>query len=152
VAQEDHTSGAPAVFSILNGTWDGSGTLLGRPAEFQMAWELVGNGFVRLSFRNSWVTAGEEATPVLSAQAIYYFQGLSAVGVWIDDRPQRLSLEVAATDSSVIVNWTAEGEEGRTEYVIKSADDVLVRDFVYSNGTERLFGEAAYQRRPQSGQ
>jgi hypothetical protein len=146
-AQEDLPPGVPAVFSTLQGTWDGSGTLLGRPAHFQMHWEVVGKGFVRLGFSNSWVTEGADDTPVLSSQATYYVEGPSGLGVWIDNRPQRLTLDVAVTDSSVITKWTAEAEVGRTEYVVQSDGEVLVRDFVSTDDVERLFAEAVYRRR-----
>ena len=146
-AQEDLPRGIPRVFSTLQGTWDGSGTLLGRPAHFQMHWEVVGKGFVRLGFSNSWVTEGADDTPVLSAQASYYVQDSSGLGVWLDDRPQRLILDVAVTDASVTTSWTAEEEAGRTEYLVRSNDEVLVRDFVRNDEFERLFAEAVYHRR-----
>jgi hypothetical protein len=145
-AQEDLPPGAPPVFSTLQGSWEGSGTLLGRPARFRMQWEVLPNGFVRLGFANSWINEGAEGTPVLSAQATYLLQASSGIGVWIDDRPQRLVLEVAVTDSSVTTNWTAEEEEGRTEYLVRSNDEVRVRDYVSTDGSERLFAEAVYRR------
>ena len=50
------------------------------------------------------------------------------------------------SDTSVVTRWTAESEQGRTEYVVRSADEVMVRDFVLVDGTERPFGEARYRR------
>ncbi len=146
-AQETSTSRVPLAFSTLQGAWEGSGVLLDRPAEFQMNWEVMGSGFVRLAYSNAWVDEGGDSTPVLSSQAVYYLRGSSAIGVWLDDRPQRLTLEASVTDSSVVTHWTAAAEEGRTEYLIRSPELVVVRDFVDVNGAERLFAEATYRRR-----
>ncbi len=146
-AQRTPTLSVPSAFSTLQGAWEGSGVLLNRPAEFQMLWEVMGSGFIRLAFSNSWVDDGGQSTPVLSSQAVYYLRGSSAIGVWLDDRPQRLTLEASVTDSSVVTHWTAAAEEGRTEYLIRSLEEVVVRDFVYVNGSERLFAEASFRRR-----
>ena len=118
-----------------------------RPANFRMRWEVLGEGFVRLTFSNAWVGDGGRLSPVLTANAVYFVRDSSAIGVWIDDRPQRLTIEAVLTDSSVVANWTAPSERGRTEYLLHSADSVAVKDFVYTNGTEQLFGEASYRRR-----
>lgn len=146
-AQETPPSSVPSAFSKLEGAWEGSGVLLDRPAEFQMKWEVMGSGFVRLTFSNAWVKEGGSLTPVLSSQAVYYLDGSSAIGVWLDDRPQRLTLQASVTDSSVVTHWTAATEEGRTEYLIRSPEVVVVRDFVGVNGAERLFAEATFRRR-----
>ncbi len=146
-AQENRSSAVPSVFSALEGAWDGSGVLLGRPAAFQMRWETMGAGFFHLTFSNSWVNDDGNPTPVLSSHAVYYWRDSSAVGVWLDDRPQRVNLEATVTDSSVVTHWTAQAEAGRTEYLVRSSDTVVVRDFVYVNGSERPFAEATYRRR-----
>ncbi len=145
-AQTDAEDALPAIFSGLSGDWDGSGVLLGRPARFRMQWAPVDGGFVRLSFGNAWVGEDGSETPVLSAEAVYYSRGTSVVGVWVDDRPQRLTLEAEVTESMVVTRWTALEEEGRTEYELISGDSVVVRDFVYVDGAERLFGEGRYGR------
>lgn len=146
-AQESAEPRGETVFSALQGDWEGSGTLLQRPASFSMRWDVLGDGFVRLTFTNAWVGDGGRPSPVLTANAVYYVRDSSAIGVWIDDRLQRLTIEAVLTDSSVVARWTAASERGRTEYLLRSADSVVVKDFVYSNGEERLFGEAVYHRR-----
>ena len=138
--------GLPPVFQRLEGSWIGTGVLLGRPAEFTMRWEVRDGGFVRLVFTNAWVDESGARTPVLSSEATYLSESTSAIGVWLDDRPQRLTLRAELTDSTVVTHWTADAEEGRTEYVVRSADAVSVRDFVYSDGAERLFAEGTYRR------
>ena len=145
-AQEGSTGPIPAVFMKLEGQWKGEGNLLGRPAEFVMRWETEPQGFVRLTFSNAWVGKDGSQTPVLSSEATYLPRGSSALGVWLDDRPQRLTLRAALTDSTVITNWTADAEEGRTEYVVRSPEEVVVRDIVYVDGSDRLFAEATYRR------
>jgi hypothetical protein len=146
VAQDYQDVGPPPIITDLLGEWEGSGTLLGRPAEFRMEWELVEPGFLRLSFTNSWIGADGVSTPVLSAQPTYLLNGPSAIGVWLDDRPQRLTLEARITDSSLVVHWLAEKETGRTEYLVSGPDSVVVRDFVFSEESERMFAEASYRR------
>ena len=111
-----------------------------------MRWEIGTEGFVRLVFSNAWVGADGSRTPVLSSEATYFPSGSSALGVWLDDRPQRLTLHATLTDSTVITLWTADAEEGRTEYVVRSAEEVVVRDIVYVDGSERRFAEATYRR------
>lgn len=136
----------PLAFAQLEGRWEGSGVLLSRPAAFQMRWTVADRGFVLLEFSNSWVGNDGSITPVLTSHAIYYVRDSSAVGVWLDSRPQRIELQATFTDTSVVTNWTAAAEAGRTEYIVRSRDTVIVRDFVSSNGSERLFAEATYRR------
>ena len=137
---------AADVFARLEGRWVGTGALLGRPAEFSMRWTTDEAGFVRLAFRNGWVGEDGGVTPVLAAEALYRPGDSTAVGVWLDDRPQRLRLTATLTDSTVITHWVADAEEGRTEYRVRSADEVVVRDFVQAGDVERLFAEASYRR------
>lgn len=137
--------GGGGVFDRLEGRWVGRGTLMGRPAVFEMRWEAVG-GFVRLSFSNGFVGDGGETHPLLSAEATYRAQSDGAVGVWVDTRPQRIRLTATLSDSSVVTDWVADAEAGRTEYIVVGADDVVVRDFVRVDGELRAFGEARYRR------
>ncbi len=146
-AQGEAKPGVSPVFSTLEGAWEGSGKLFDRPARFQMGWEVVSDGFVRLSFSNAFVGEEGEDVPVLSSQATYLLNGPSGIGVWIDNRPQRLTLDISVTDSSVTTTWTAEAEVGRTEYVVRSNEEILVRDYVSAGDSERLFAEAVYRRK-----
>jgi len=146
LAAQQTPTGLLPIFTTLEGSWEGSGVLLGRRAAFEMRWEAAGSGFVRLLFSNAWVEEDGRLTPVLSARATYLVDGASASGVWIDDRPQRLQLEAIVTDSSVVTKWTAASEHGRTEYLVRSPESVVVRDFVVVEGTDRLFAEATYYR------
>jgi hypothetical protein len=113
-----------------------------------MLWEIGPDRFVRLGFTNAWVGEDGTRTPVLSSEATYLPDGSSALGVWLDDRPQRLTLHATLTDSTVTTNWTADAEEGKTEYIVRSPEEVVVRDVVYVDGSERLFAEAVYRRAP----
>lgn len=142
----DGPTAASAVFADLAGDWIGTGTLMQRDARFRMTWTALDGGFVRLSFQNAWVGEGGEETPVLAAEAVYLDRAGSILGVWLDGRPQRIRLDAVATDSSLVTTWTADAERGRTEYVIRSADEILVLDHVESDGALRPFGEARYRR------
>ncbi len=139
------------VFAALEGVWEGTGQLLDRTAEFRMEWRAGPGNFVRLSFSNAWVDEHGNKTPVLQSEAIYRANGSVAQGVWIDSRPQRIRLDAIVTDSSLVTTWTADDEQGRTEYVIRSSDEVVVRDMVEVDGELRMFGEARYRRAPPPG-
>jgi hypothetical protein len=140
------TSAPPAVLAGLEGEWVGSGVLLGRSGTFRMEWRALEPGFVHLSFSNAWVD-GQDTIPVLTSEATYLVRDRGALGVWIDTRPQQLTLSATLSDTSVVTEWTAPAERGRTEYFVRSPQEVVVRDFVYANGSEQLFGEATYRRR-----
>lgn len=142
--------GLPPVFYALEGAWEGTGVLLQRPAEFSMEWRLGPDNFVRLSFSNAWVDEQGNRTPVLRSEAIYHVRGAAAQGVWIDSRPQRIQLDAVVTDSSVVTSWRAERERGRTEYLVRSSSEVIVRDLVEVNGEFQVFGEARYTRHDRS--
>ena len=144
-AQAPPESPVPAVVSELIGSWVGSGVLFDRPAEFEMQWEITASGFVRLAFRNAFATSNQDRRPVLSAEATYHFRDTTAVGVWVDDRPQQLTLNATTTDTSIVTHWVAPSEQGRTEYIV-GRDTVLVRDFVGEPGSERKFADAVYTR------
>ena len=146
--QEGDFGEVPVVFQKLEGHWIGSGVLLGRPASFMMHWEIGIDRFVRLGFSNAWLDEDGIRTPVLSSEATYLPSGSTALGVWLDDRPQRLTLQATLTDSTVTTSWKADAEEGRTEYLVRSPEEVVVRDVVYVDGSERLFAEALYRRAP----
>lgn len=111
-----------------------------------MEWRVEDGGFAHLSFANRWIEANGTITPVLSAHATYWVQGDSAVGVWLDDRPEQLTLRASLTDSSIVTLWAASGERGRTEYLIRSPSLVVVRDFVVVDGAPMPFAEATYGR------
>lgn len=145
LAQERAASSVPAVVSELSGSWEGSGVLFDRPAEFEMRWEVTQSGFVRLSFGNAFAASSQDRRPVLSAEATYHFRGNTGVGVWVDNRPQLLTLDATATDTSLVTHWVAPSEQGRTEYIV-DRDTVLVRDFVGGRGSERKFADAVYTR------
>lgn len=138
--------GVSTIFPELEGEWIGSGTLMQRDARFRMTWTTLDGGFVRLSFQNAWVGEGDEEIPVLAAEAVYLDRAGSIMGVWIDGRPQRIRLDAVVTDSSLVTTWTADAERGRTEYVIRSADEIVVLDHVEVDGDLRPFGEANYRR------
>ena len=118
---------------------------MGRPASFEMEWKILDGGFVELNFTNAFVEASGAVTPVLQARALYRPSGTTAIGVWIDTRPQRIQLESEISQSAVITTWTAATERGRTEYRIEDGG-LTVRDYVEADGEMRLFGEAHYTR------
>ncbi len=145
-AQEAGGAAMPEVVGALVGDWTGEGELLGRPGAFEMSWGVLERGFATLHFRNAFVGDDGERQPVLEARAHYRFVDGTGTGAWIDDRPQQILIRAVVTDSSLVSEWSAESERGRTEYVVRSPDQVVVRDWVGTPEGERLFGEATYRR------
>lgn len=137
----------PQVLSQLLGNWVGEGDLLDQPARFSMEWTQDSAGFYHLSYRPAFADPSGGETPALTARAIYRIQGEGMIGVWLDDRPQRIQLTAQITDDAVVTEWEAQFEQGRTVYRVVSADEILVTDWVRSSGELRKFGEARYRRR-----
>ncbi len=66
------------------GSWRGTGTLFGQPADFEMVWERqLKDRFLHLSFRNRFIEA--EASYYPTESGIYR-------GTWIDSRGVELPL------------------------------------------------------------
>ena len=143
-AAQDET---PPVLSQLLGSWVGEGDLLDQPARFSMEWTQDAAGFFHLAYRPAFADPSGGETPALTARAIYRVQGEGMIGVWLDDRPQRIQLTAQITDDAVVTEWEAQFEQGRTVYRVVSADEILVTDWVRSSGELRKFGEARYRRR-----
>lgn len=132
------------VFEHLAGTWQGTGTLFGGPAEFFMAWERH-DGLALLRFRNARVDSTGSVTPVLSAAAVYRARG-EPEAVWLDSRGVRIEIAFEAGDSVLISSWRAPGEAGRTTYRVLPDGSVSVTDEVAAEDGFRTFGTATYRR------
>ena len=137
--------GAAPVFDRLQGEWRGRGTLMGRDARFTMRWQRAG-GFALLTFGNAFADTSGRETPVLHAAAVYRTSPAPPEGVWLDSRGVRVEIRWEATDSTLVANWTAPTETGRTTYLVRSAGDVEVIDEVLSASGWRTFGTARYRR------
>ena len=138
----------PGMIDRLIGAWEGEGELFGRPATFSMTWSRpLGEPFARLEFENRLIQADGTATPVLSAIAFYRAAGGDRLeGTWYDSRGEVLELRAVATDSTLVTDWTAAGERGRTTYRLTGPDRVEVRDEVRQGEAWRAFGRATYRR------
>lgn len=139
-------------FDQLLGEWTGEGTLLGRPARFEMSWRSgTVPGVYALSFSNGFVDpaapTGSPVQPVLSAEALYQQRPDGTVhGTWFDTRGVRIDLEGEAQDRELRITWTAPTENGVTLYRVV-ADGVEVIDSVQAASGWREFGRAQYRRR-----
>ena len=133
------------VLATLEGSWEGEGELLGRPATFKMTWERALNGrFLRLEFGNAFADT-DPVQPVLQAHA-YYLLGDSVLdGRWMDSRGAMLSLRAEVVGTALVTNWTGR-ESGRTEYRVIDDDTLEVTDYFQSDGEYRLFAKARYGR------
>ena len=141
VAQDD----LGPVLATLEGSWEGKGELLGRPATFVMTWERALNGrFLRLEFGNAFADT-DPVQPVLESHAYYLLGGAILHGQWMDSRGAMLSLRAEIVGTALVTNWTGR-ESGRTEYQVIDDDTLEVTDYFQSDGEYRLFAQARYRR------
>ena len=138
--------GPAPVFERLMGAWEGDGQLFGQPASFSMRWEwTLDRRFVELSFENRLIQPDGSGRTVLRARA-FYTATEPLRGAWFDTRGEILELSAAATDSTLVAEWSAESETGRTTYRILEPDLLEVRDEVLGDDGLRVFGVASYRR------
>ena len=141
VAQSD----LDRVLATLEGSWEGEGELLDRPATFAMTWERVLDGrFLRLEFRNAF-TDVDPIQPVLESHAYYLLDGPALTGQWMDSRGVILALKAEVVGSTLVTYWSGE-ESGRTEYRVLGEDALEVIDYVQAEGGYYPFAQARYRR------
>ena len=133
------------VFDRLAGEWQGEGTLFGRSAEFTMSWTPHGELAV-LAFGNAVADSAGRLTPVLDAVAVYRTTAKAPEAVWLDSRGVRVEIAWQATDSTLVADWSAPNEAGRTTYDVVADDALEVTDEVRTEGGWRTFGTARYRR------
>lgn len=134
------------VFDRLAGQWQGEGTLMGRSAEFAMTWTPHGE-LASLVFSNAFPDSTGALTPVLDAVAAYRTAAETPQAVWLDSRGVRIEIEWRATDDSTLVaDWAAPKESGRTTYRVIGPDAVEVTDEVRTDDGWRTFATARYRR------
>lgn len=133
------------VLATLEGSWEGKGELLGRPATFVMTWQRALDGrFLRLEFGNAFADT-DPVQPVLESHAYYLLGGAILNGQWMDSRGAMLSLRAEVVGTALVTNWTGR-ESGRTEYRVIDDDTLEVTDYFQSDGEYRLFAKARYGR------
>lgn len=137
---------AAPVFDRLAGQWQGEGTLMGRSAEFAMTWTTHGE-LATLAFSNAFSDSTGALTPVLDAVAAYRTVSETPEAVWLDSRGVRIEIEWRATgDSTLVADWSAPNESGRTTYRMVGLDAVEVTDEVRTDDGWRTFATARYRR------
>ena len=69
-------------------------------------------------------------------------------GTWFDSRGVSFPLKGSFTDTELLIEWgSPDIETGRTVYTLSVSGDLVVTDYVNSNGREIRFGEAIYSRK-----
>lgn len=132
------------VFDRLVGDWRGEGMLMGQTAQFTMSWTRHG-GLAVLTFSNAVADSAGQVTPVLEAAAVYRTAYASPEAVWLDSRGVRVEIQWAATDSTLVADWSAPNEAGRTTYRVVADDAIEVTDEVRTDEGWRTFGTARYR-------
>lgn len=129
------------------GRWSGPGRFMGKDAQYQIAVEpALDARFVRLSVRYTWREAnGSEARFV--GEATYPAQTSSAArGAWFDSEGHQYATSAYRDGDAVIVHW-GEGElRGRTEYRLRSANELEVTDSFTRGGDWQTFSRARLER------
>lgn len=138
-------AGAAPVFTAIEGIWAGEGTLFGRPAVFDMRWERKGSLMV-LTFANAMIDSVGRRTPVLDAVALYRTNRDAPRATWEDSRGVQTAITWTADDSSLVADWVASAESGRTSYTLYPDGTLRVGDEVLGPDGLRLFGRATYRR------
>ena len=133
------------VFGLLDGAWIGEGELLGRPAAFEMRWDLRPGDVAVLTFANAFRDPAGARTPVLDASAVYRTSTATPDAHWADSRGVSIRIRWEAAESTLVSHWEAPDERGRTEYVVTDTG-VEVTDRVESGGEWRVFATATYRR------
>lgn len=143
------TTVAP-LLARLEGTWRGSGTILGQPARVEMRCApVLGDAFQQLT----WVSRiGPEPTPRRFEGQAFYGRTAGGVGhaVWVDStgltRP--ILATISADGAALVAAWgTADTEVGETTYRFESATRLLVVDRVrLKDGSWREFGRSSLSR------
>ena len=140
---------AQGVLERLEGTWLGTGELLGRPAAFELTWApALGGRFVRLELENFFVS-DTGRTPVLEAVGYYPAAG-SGTGTWVDSRGVVFTLDVRTSGDTLRVGWKGLRESGESEYVQTSDSVLVVTDRVRQGGELRVFATSTLKRRATS--
>lgn len=126
------------------GEWQGSGTLMGKDADFEMKWEKVLNDqFLKLTFRNGF----SDGSFSMKAHGYYKLNDDGSLsGQWFDSRGTSFPLKGTFTSTLFTTEWEdSDVEKGRSEYRILESGEVQVTDFVLRNGSYQKFAEATYQ-------
>lgn len=142
--------GITSVLTRLEGTWSGSGTILGQPATVDMQWTpVLDRGFMRLT----WVSHIGAAPKTMRFEGHAYYRRAGAGAgagraTWFDSSGQVRPIVATADGDAIIAAWgTPETEVGETTYRIESATRVLVVDRVrQKDGTWREFGRSTLSR------
>jgi len=122
--------------------WEGSGTLMGAEANFEMQWAWVlDQQFLRLEFQNS------RGSSTFKGHGYYRIEGGTTVsGMWFDARGFFFPLSGTLNENVLTINWgTPETEQGRTVYTLISSENIKVTDYILKDGEYLQFGEAQYQ-------
>ena len=130
----------------FEGSWEGSGTLMGSETDFKMNWDKILDGqFIRLTF-TSKRTANEEEI-LFHASATYRPNDENWQGTWFDSRGISFDVTGTVEEYALSVEWgSPDIEQGCTVYEMTGENEMTVTDYVNQNGTYSKFGEAVYQK------
>lgn len=148
VAQSPGSAPQDSVLSRLAGRWEGTGTILGQPAQVRMEWApVLAERFVRLTFE-SHIGAAPRARR-FEGHAYYQARGEARyVATWFDSSGQVRPIDAVRGADAIVSTWgTPETEVGETTYRLLADDRVELIDRVRSkDGTWREFGRSQLTR------
>jgi len=139
---------AMGVLARLDGTWTGTGTILGQASRVEMQWTPVLDGrFVRLTFTSHIGPAPK--TQRFEGHAYYEVRPDGAVrATWFDSSGMTRPITAVVEADAIVSAWgTPETEQGETAYRLVSASALLVVDRVRGkDGQWREFGRSTLSR------
>lgn len=129
------------------GRWSGQGRFMGKDARYQIAVKpALDTRFVRMSVRYTWrEDDGTEGR--FTGEALYPAQASSPTrGAWFDSEGHQYATSAYRDGDAVIVHW-GEGEmHGRTEYRLRSANELEVSDSFTRGAEWQTFSRARLER------
>lgn len=139
-------SAQDALFSRLEGRWQGTGTVLEMPAAVDLTWEwTLDRQFLRLTFSNRMGPRRFEG------HAYYRALGKGRYrGTWFDNSGTIRPIEATQDGDALVAAWgTADTERGETTYRLLPNGEMEILDRVLSrSGDWRPFGRVVAKKSP----
>lgn len=140
-------SAQPKLSEQLIGSWQGTGTLMGSEATFDMRWEReLGGQFLKLTFQNRR-TPKDKSPIIFNATAMYSTGEEEWTGTWFDVRGISFPLKGQVDGGTLTVDWgSPDTEQGRTVYALQDDESMVVTDYILQQGSYTKFGTANYTK------
>jgi len=115
-------------------------------ATFKMSWtQKLSNAFYHLKFENNRTDQSGNHL-VFKASAYYRISGDNISGTWFDSRGISFPLKGNVLENELTIIWgSEETEKGKTIYSYIQNEQIIVKDFIYTDSQYVQFGQADYR-------